>query len=168
MLLLVKLKSKFLIIQRNYSFDLGKYFLTSPNLNDIITTKLSQFSVEGGNVLHAITEDEIGYIRFGEVYFSYINPGAVKAWKLHRRMTLNLVVPLGNVRFVFCDPHTEGQYRVEEIGETNYVRLTVPPNIWFGFQGASSQPSLIANIADLKHDQNEVNRKGIAEFCYDW
>ena len=168
MLFLVKLKSKFLNIQRNYSFDLGKHFLSNRNLNDIIITELSHFPMEGGSVLHAIKEDEIGYNRFGEVYFSYINPGAVKAWKLHKRMTLNLVVPLGNVRFVFCDPLTKGHYQVEEIGEANYVRLTVPPNIWFGFQGISSQPSLVANIADLKHDPNEVNRKEIAELCYVW
>lgn len=140
----------------------------SSNLNDIIITELSHFPVEGGSVLHAMKGDEIGYKGFGEVYFSFINPGAVKAWKLHRCMTLNLVVPLGNVRFVFCDTHIKGKYRVEEIGESNYVRLTVPPNIWFGFQGISSQPSLVVNIADFKHDQNEVNRKEIAAFCYVW
>lgn len=164
----MKLKSKYLNIQKNYSFDLGEYILSSPNIDDIIVTKLSQFPVEGGSVLHAIKEDEIGYNNFGEVYFSYVNPGAVKAWKLHERMTLNLVVPLGNVRFVFCNPITKGSYRVEDIGEANYVRLTVPPNIWFGFQGISLQPSLVVNIADLKHDANEVNRKEIAEFCYVW
>ena len=139
-----------------------------PCLNDIIITQLSRFSVEGGNVLHAIKEDDVGYDRLGEVYFSLINHKAVKAWKLHKHMTLNLVVPFGNVRFVFCDPLITGNYRVEDIGEKNYVRLTVPPNIWFGFQGLGPYPSLVTNIANIKHDPDEVRKREIADFCYLW
>jgi len=104
----------------------------------------------------------------GEVYFSYIDPKAVKAWKKHNRMTLNLVVPLGKVRFVFCDPLSEGHYRVEDVGEGNYVRLTVPPGIWFGFQGIALQPSLVTNIADLQHDSAEVERQAVLSFDYQW
>ena len=43
--------------------------------------------------MHGIKKNDTGYVGFGEVYFSYINPKAVKAWKKHNRMTLNLVVP---------------------------------------------------------------------------
>ena len=139
-----------------------------PNLEKIVITQLSTFDVAGGRVMHAIKKDDIGYMGLGEVYFSYINPRAIKAWKLHKRMTLNLVVPLGKVRFVFCDSLNSGYYRVEDVGEGNYVRLTVPPNIWFGFQGISERPSLVTNIADLKHDVNEVIKKEIATFCYKW
>ena len=142
--------------------------MKTPSLDDIIITPLSQFFLDGGNVLHAIKEDDVGYDKLGEVYFSFINYKAVKAWKLHKYMTLNLVVPLGNVRFVFCDPRITGNYRVEDIGEKNYVRLTVPPNIWFGFQGLGPYPSLVTNIANLKHDPDEVRKREIADFCYQW
>ena len=83
-------------------------------------------------------------------------------------MTLNLVVPLGKVRFVFCDPLNEGSFRVEDVGEGNYVRLTVPPGIWFGFQGIALQQSLVTNIADLQHDPAEVERKAVSSFDYQW
>jgi dTDP-4-dehydrorhamnose 3,5-epimerase len=142
--------------------------LSELSIEDIKITPLSTFDVDGGSVLHAIKKDDIGYVGLGEVYFSYIDPKAVKAWKKHNRMTLNLVVPLGKVRFVFCDPLNDGHYRVEDIGEGNYVRLTVPPGIWFGFQGIAKHPSLVTNIADLKHDVNEVTRKEIAAFSYKW
>lgn len=138
------------------------------SIEDIKITPLSTFDVDGGSVLHAIKKDDIGYVGLGEVYFSYIDPKAVKAWKKHNRMTLNLVVPLGKVRFVFCDSLNDGHYRVEDIGEDNYVRLTVPPGIWFGFQGIAKHPSLVTNIADLKHDVNELTRKEIAAFSYKW
>jgi dTDP-4-dehydrorhamnose 3,5-epimerase len=142
--------------------------LSELSIEDIKITPLSTFDVDGGSVLHAIKKDDIGYVGLGEVYFSYINPKAVKAWKRHNRMTLNLVVPLGKVRFVFCDSLNDGHYRVEDIGEDNYVRLTVPPGIWFGFQCIAKHPSLVTNIADLKHDVNELTRKEIAAFSYKW
>ena len=138
------------------------------NLNNIVTTQLSTFDVDGGRVLHGIRKNDSGYVGLGEVYFSYINPKAVKAWKKHNRMTLNLVVPLGKVRFVFCDPLNDGHYRVEDIGEDNYFRLTVPPGIWFGFQGIALQPSLVTNIADLQHDAAEVERQAVSTFNYQW
>ena len=138
------------------------------NLSNIVTTQLSTFDVDGGMVLHGIKKNDTGYVGLGEVYFSYINPKAVKAWKKHNRMTLNLVVPSGKVRFVFCDPLNDGHYRVEDVGEGNYVRLTVPPGIWFGFQGIALQPSLVTNIADLQHDPAEVERKAVSLFDYKW
>ena len=142
--------------------------MSASNLENIKVTQLSTFDVEGGSVLHAIKKDDVGYMGLGEVYFSFINPRAIKAWKLHKRMTLNLVVPLGKVRFVFCDPLSEGHYRVEDVGEGNYVRLTVPPGIWFGFQGIALQPSLVTNIADLQHDAAEVERQAVSSFDYQW
>ena len=142
--------------------------MSESNLNNIVITQLATFDVDGGRVMHGIKKNDIGYVGLGEVYFSYIDPKAVKAWKKHNRMTLNLVVPLGKVRFVFCDPLSEGHYRVEDVGEGNYVRLTVPPGIWFGFQGIALQPSLVTNIADLQHDSAEVERQAVLSFDYQW
>ena len=142
--------------------------LSDSDLENIRVTQLSTFDVDGGRVMHGIKKNDTGYVGLGEVYFSYIDPKAVKAWKKHNRMTLNLVVPLGKVRFVFCDPLNDGHYRVEDIGEGNYVRLTVPPGIWFGFQGIALQPSLVTNIADLQHDAAEVERQAVSSFDYQW
>ncbi len=142
--------------------------MSESNLNEIVITQLSTFNVDEGMVMHGIKNNDTGYVGMGEVYFSYINPKAVKAWKKHNRMTLNLVVPLGKVRFVFCDPLNDEHYRVEEVGDGNYARLTVPPGIWFGFQGIALHPSLVTNIADLQHDSREVERQAVSSFAYQW
>ncbi len=70
------------------------------DLEQIQVTQLKRISVIGGDVLHALKCTDTGFQGFGEAYFSMAEAGAVKAWKLHRRMTLNLVVPVGEVRFV--------------------------------------------------------------------
>ena len=81
-------------------------------------------------------------------------------------MTLNLVVPIGKVQFVFLDG--EGACRQEIVGTCNYVRLTVPPGLWFGFRGLAEPLSLILNLADIPHDPREVERKAIGDIKFDW
>ena len=136
------------------------------SIDDIQITDLRRIETVGGDVLHALKQDDEGYAGFGEVYFSWIKCGAIKAWKRHTRMTMNLVVPLGQVRFVFCQNHA--QFRIEEIGINNYARLTVPPGIWHGFKGIGTANSLIMNIANLPHESNEVERIEKSDFDYSW
>ena len=120
--------------------------------------------------MHAMKESSVGYSRFGEAYFSQVNHRAVKAWKRHKEMTLNLMVPLGEVRFVLFDDREKLSPQFQEIilSKNNYCRLTVPPMIWIGFQGLSEGDSMLLNIADVEHDPNEVDRKEIEKINYNW
>lgn len=136
-------------------------------LDNIRVTPLKRIPTPGGDVMHAMKRSDTGYSDFGEAYFSWIEPGVVKAWKLHKRMTLNLVVPVGAVRFVFHLPAYDS-IRTEDIGSVRYARLTVPPGIWFGFQGRSESPSLVLNLSDILHDPEEILRKAENEIRYDW
>ncbi|MBM3394570.1 MAG: dTDP-4-dehydrorhamnose 3,5-epimerase [Betaproteobacteria bacterium] len=137
------------------------------DLDQIHVTKLKRIPVVGGDVLHALKATEEDYRGFGEAYFSMVNAGAVKAWKMHRRMTLNLVAPIGEVRFVFFSADGNTQREIT-IGAANYARLTVPPGIWFGFQGLAVPYSVVLNVADMPHDPDEVVRKSVEEFTCDW
>jgi len=136
------------------------------SIEEIKVTKLQRILVAGGDVSHAMKNNSAGFVGFGEAYFSFILPGSVKAWKRHLRMTLNLIVPKGNVGFVFVD--SNNSVRVLRVGEDNYSRLTIPPGIWFGFKGLSSEKSLILNIADIRHDEGEVDRMRSEDINFDW
>jgi dTDP-4-dehydrorhamnose 3,5-epimerase len=136
-------------------------------LEQIQLTPLKRIPVSGGDVLHALKATDAGFRGFGEAYFSMVEAYAVKAWKMHRRMTLNLVVPIGEVRFVFRAEEGKAQ-REETIGTANYARLSVPPGIWFGFQGIAAPYSLILNVGDIPHDPDEVARRPLEAFRYDW
>ncbi len=136
-------------------------------LNKIEITPLSRINTPNGDVLHALKNDDKEFFGFGEAYFSWININSVKAWKKHNAMSMNLIVPYGNVRFVFYD-ELVNKYRVEEIGDKRYVRLSVPSGIWFGFKGLSSPSSLILNIANIKHEVHEAQKLELSNFGYDW
>ena len=129
-------------------------------LDQIQVTSLRQISTTGGDVWHALKSTDESFSGFGEAYFSWVEPRAIKAWKQHLKMKMNLVVPFGEVRFVFCD-FANFSFREEFIGSTSYSRLTVPPKIWFGFQGMSEAPSLVLNLADLVHNSAEMERKSL-------
>ena len=136
------------------------------SVGKIIVTPLNRINVAGGDVLHALKKTDEGFVDFGEAYFSMIESGAIKSWKRHLRMTLNLVVAVGLVRFVFLD--SAGVRREESIGSNRYVRLTVPPGLWFAFEGLSVPYSLVLNITDIAHDPQEIERKELNEYINYW
>ena len=140
------------------------------SISDIVLTPLSSIEAGGGNVLHAMKFTDIGFVGFGEAYFSWVQSGAIKAWKRHLKMTMNLIVPVGAVQFVFIGESSDGarEFRVEEIGSENYSRITVPPGIWFGFQGLGTTKSLVLNVANIVHDPNEVERLALTDINYIW
>ena len=138
------------------------------SLDDILVTPLEQIPTFGGDVMHALKKSDKGFNGFGEVYFSWVEQGSIKAWKCHQLMTLNLVVPIGEVSFVFHLTNQSNKFRIERIGLERYARLTVPPGIWFGFQGSATGNSLIMNVADKEHDPNELKRISKSAFAYEW
>ena len=136
-------------------------------LDQIQVIPQQQISTAGGDVWHALKSTEDSFIGFGEAYFSWVKPGAIKAWKQHMNMTMNLIVPIGTVRFIFYELGNSS-FREERIGTFFYARLTVPPRIWFGFQGISGAPSLMLNVANMPHDPKEIERKSLEEIRFDW
>jgi dTDP-4-dehydrorhamnose 3,5-epimerase len=139
----------------------------SLSLDDILITPLSRIPTAGGDVLHAMKKSDVGYSIFGEAYLSWIDSGVTKGWKCHTQMTMNIIVPVGQVNFVF-HLHGTQKFRDEVIGVDRYARITVPPGIWFGFQGLTKSQSLVLNIASIPHDPNEVERLELSKIKYNW
>ena len=89
----------------------------------------------------------------------------VKGWYRHRLKTLNYAVPVGRVRVVVYHDRdgspSRGQTDEHLLGEEaeSYGLLTIPPLLWYGFQGLAPGTSLIANCSDLPNDPAESDRK---------
>lgn len=114
---------------------------------------LRQFPDDRGAVLHMLRANDAHFQAFGEIYFSTILQGKLKAWHLHRRKTVNLAVPIGLVRVVL---YRAGQELVEQrLGREEYQLLTIEPGTWYGFQGLAPGESLIANCATEPFDPAE-------------
>ena len=118
-----------------------------------------------GDIQKVISKKSQNFKGFGELYFSWVQNNYIKAWKKHKVMTLNLVVPFGKVEFLFYD---EGfnNFKKIIISAENYKRITVPPDIWFGFKGQYEEFSLVVNCADIVHDPSEVDVKSILDIPF--
>ena len=70
-------------------------------------TPLKQFFDERGKVMHMMKNNSPEFKKFGEIYFSCTNPNAIKAWHLHKKMTLNYAVVSGAIKCVLYDDRPE-------------------------------------------------------------
>jgi len=135
---------------------------------------LRQIPDERGKVMHMLRADAPHFETFGEIYFSVVNPGVVKGWHLHHRMTINYAVVTGMIKLVLYDDRESSPTRkdVQEIflGESNYALVTVPPYVWNGFKGIAAVPSIVANCATIPHDPTEIERLDPfkSHIPYDW
>lgn len=125
-------------------------------IEGVWTHDLSVIDTAGGPVLHMLRADSPLFRNFGEIYFSVVLPGAVKAWKRHSQQSQNFAAPSGLVEVVIYDPRTlsstRGALESYIIGRPdNYMLLHIPPGVWYGFAGRSKHPSILANCVDIPH-----------------
>ena len=142
---------------------------------DGVTVKpLRRIPDERGYIMHMLRSNDPEFEQFGEIYFSTIYPGAIKAWHLHKEMTLNYSVVSGMIKLVLYDSRddspTKGELQEIFLGRENYQLVKIPPHIWNGFKAIGTQMAILANCSTHPHDPNEIIR--ISPFDpsipYDW
>lgn len=135
---------------------------------------LRQIFDERGKVMHMLKVGDPEFQQFGEIYFSCVNPGAIKAWHIHKEMTLNYAVPHGHIKFVLYDNRpespTHGEIQELFLGPDNYCLVTVPPMVWNGFKGMGAEVTIVANCATIPHSPDEIDRRDPfdSSIPYDW
>ncbi len=142
-------------------------------VDGVVVTPLKRIHHPKGDVYHGMKKSDAGFAGFEEAYFSTIHANDTKPWKKHYQMTLNFVVPMGEIRFVIFDDRenspTKNNFFDITLGENNYQRITIPPNVWVVFSGIGIQFNLLLNVANLEHDPNEIERKeNLADIEYQW
>ena len=142
-------------------------------IDGVIITPLKQIIKSEGSIYHAMKKGDNTFYGFGEAYFSHVNSNVIKAWKIHKKMWLNLVVPIGSVKFVLLDQRenskTNGKFfEITLNPQNNYKRLTIPPGITFGFKGVGSDINLVLNVASIEHDPDEMQNFDLNIIDYNW
>jgi len=143
-------------------------------IDGVTIVPLRQINDERGKVMHMLKATDPHFTKFGEIYFSTAWPGAVKAWHLHTRMTLNNAVMSGRAKLVLYDDRdgSRSKGQVEEIflGEDNYVLVQIPPGIYNGYKAYGDKLAILANCADMPHDPDEIVRVDpfTDQIPYDW
>ena len=143
-------------------------------IDGIKIIKKKQIIDERGKIMHMMRNDDPNFTKFGEVYFSYSHPNMIKAWHLHKRMTVNYVCVVGKIKLVLFDDReqspTKGMLQEIFLTTENYNLVSVPPGIWNGFKSVENKFSIIANCSDIPHEAEEMERKPFDDpyFNYSW
>ena len=135
-------------------------------MDGVILTPLKQICTPKGYVFHAMKKSDNGFAGFGEAYFSFVNKGDIKGWKKHTKMTLNLIVPVGEIEFVVYDENSKEFFSVM-LSQKNYQRLSVAPGLWMAFRGLDEN-NLLLNLASIEHDPSEALTCDINEIKYEF
>ncbi len=124
--------------------------------------KRAQIIDERGKIKKMLRNDDKDFTKFGEIYFSFVNPNKVKAWHLHKFMTLNYIAVSGNIKLVLYDDRKDSKTKgiLEEIilSDENHFLVSIPPMIWNGFCSTNKNSAILANCSDIPHDKGEIIR----------
>lgn len=135
---------------------------------------LKQIVDERGKVMHMLKATDPHFQKFGEIYFSCAWPGTIKAWHVHKRMTLNNAVLSGRAKLVMYDLRpkspTKGKLMEVFLGDDNYVLVQIPPGIANGYKAYGDKLVVLANCATEPHDPDEIVRMDplSSEIPYKW
>jgi len=135
-------------------------------VDGVTLTSLKQIPHLKGDIFHVMKKSDEGFSGFGEAYFSTIYKNDIKGWKKHTKMTLNLVVPIGEIEFVIYNENLNDFFTIK-LSQNNYQRLTVNANLWMAFRGVSEY-SMLLNLASIEHDPSESTNKELEEIAYEW
>ena len=143
-------------------------------IEGVAVRPLKRIADERGEIRHMLRCVDEHFERFGEIYFSTVYPGAIKAWHRHRDMTLNYAVIVGAVKLVLFDDRdgssTHGALMELFPSENQHALITIPPGVWNGFKGLGVAPAVVANCATHPHDPGEITRMDpqSTHIPYDW
>ncbi|MEO5363162.1 MAG: dTDP-4-dehydrorhamnose 3,5-epimerase family protein [Magnetococcus sp. DMHC-8] len=129
-------------------------------IHGVKVVPLRKICDERGLIMHMLKSTDDHFLQFGEIYFSCCYPGVIKAWHIHKEMTLNNAVIVGMAKLVLYDSRpdspTRGELMELFIGEQNYCLVQTPPGVTNGYKAYGDKMVILANCATMPHDRNEI------------
>ena len=132
--------------------------------NNVIINNINIISSDEVYIYKYIQNNDECFNGFGEIYGSIIRRDQIKAWKYQNKNTMNLFVPFGSVKIVCY--HDNNFFEVI-VSEQDSKRITIKPNIYYGFKGIGEK-NLIINLINNLHDENSSMNKPSNYFAYEW
>ncbi len=95
----------------------------------------------------------------GQIFQSWIAPGAVSAWHAHEVTTDRLFVSQGMMKVVLYDNRsdapTRGLINQFRFGTVRPALVVVPPKVWHGVQNVGPNPAILINAVDRAYQYKD-------------
>ena len=135
---------------------------------------LKKIPDERGKIMHMLRCNDPHFEQFGEVYFSFAYPEAIKGWHKHTKQTQFYAVIKGMIKLVLYDdrPESSTYQELMEVftGDDNYQLIRIPVGVTNGYKTIGIEPAIIANCATTPHELDEMLRfdPHNCHIKYDW
>ena len=139
----------------------------SARIDGVESVALRRFNDDGGSMLELFRFNEsrpAGLEGFDpqQLNYSVVQPGAIKAFHLHRKQTdLWFVPPEDRVLLVLfdvrADSSTEGACLRLILGDGNNRFVRIPPGVAHGCRNLAATPARILYLTDLTFDPSPAN-----------
>jgi len=105
----------------------------------------------------------------GQINYSVVFPGIVKAWHRHKLQTDYFFVLKGNARVALHD-QDKNETKTFFIGERNPQVLEIRPGLWHGYTALGPEPCGLLYYVSKKYnpDEPDEERASWDSFGYNW
>ncbi len=145
-------------------------------ISGVKTKKLNPIPDERGRLMEMIRKDDDIFLKFGQMYMTTVNPGAVKAWHYHKIQLDTFVVVKGMLKLVLYDNRpkskTYGEINEFFIGEHNNTAVQIPSNVYHGFKGIAETETIVINVPTETYNPKKPDEYRLPahtkEIPYEW
>jgi len=145
-------------------------------IEGVTVRRLAPIVDERGELCELLRRDDPLFERFGQLYYTAVKPGYVKAWHRHERQTDVMVAAAGPVRVAMYDARPESPTRgaVFDLvaGRGDPALIRIPPGVVHGFCAATDEIAVLLNVPTEPYDRGSPDEIRIDPFDneipYDW
>jgi len=107
--------------------------------------------------------------KFGQIYFTTLHPGIIKAWHRHKFQIDFQSCISGTVRIVVSDGKNVWQW---VSGETAPTLIEIPQQLWHGIENLSEKEAIVVNCPTEVYNEKEPDEERLSwdssEIPFEW
>lgn len=149
---------------------LTMFSTTNKMIDGVVVKRCKVFPDERGRLGEIVRRDDVIFEKFGQVYFTTIFPGVVKAWHMHKKQTDYMYVVQGNVKVVLFE---SGVINEITIGVHAPGLIKIPPMVQHGVMNVGMDLAILfdmtTRVYNYKHP--DIVRSGPHDYSiipYKW
>ena len=136
-------------------------------IRDVRVKPLKVMTDDRGFLMEMLRADDPLFEGFGQVYVTGCRRGVAKAWHYHKIQSDYFCCIHGTARLVLYDPRgnspTKGALMEFLLGPENLQLVSIPPEVYHGFQCVSGHEAIMMNIPTVPYNQSNPD-----EYRLDW
>ena len=145
-------------------------------IEGVVIKELKPIRDDRGEVCELLRSDDELFVSFGQLYYTTVNAGVVKAWHYQSKQTDHLLTVGPRVIIVLYDRRdsstTHGNVIEVRGGREAPVLVRIPPGVCHGFMAEGNQDAMILNVPTELYDYDDPDEFRIDPFDsgipFDW